>query len=247
MLHVGTLAAVFVAFWKTIVAVVREAFRMIGDIFTGKFKYSECNEERKMVIMIIIALVPLLGFYFLKDFFSSISEDSDIIIEGVCFLFTSTLLFIASAQKNPVKTGREMTVRDALIIGIFQGIAMLPGVSRSGSTMASSLILGYKRDYAVKFSFILGIPVIMASAAMELKDAAEAGLEIEVLPIVIGMVVAAAVGYLSIALIRWVVNTDKLSLFAVYTLILGVAVVVCGIIERVNGANIVDIVKAMFA
>lgn len=247
MLHVGTLVAVFAAYWKQIWAMVAEFFRMIGDIFTGKFRFSECNENRKAVIMIIVALLPLFGFYFLKGFFTSVAEDNDIIIEGCCFLFTGIMLFIASRCSGCVKTGKDMKTKDALVVGVFQGIAMLPGVSRSGSTISSGMIMGLSREFAVQFSFILGIPVIMVSAALDFKDAVEQGMQFNWLPIIVGMVTAAIVGYCAIALIRWLVKKDRFIIFSYYTLILGVLVVAAGIAENIKGQNIVQIISALFA
>lgn len=246
MLHVGTLVAVVVAFWKTIIRMIAEFFLMIGDIFKGRFKYSECNEERKAVIMTILALVPLFGFYFLKDYIAVVSEDNDIIIEGLCFLFTSLLLFLATRDNGGEKTAVDMRPRDALVVGVFQGIAMLPGVSRSGSTVSSAMFLGFSKPFAVSFSFILGIPVILASAALDLKDSLEAGLAFDWLPVIIGMVTAAVVGYLAIILIKWLVMNNHFRIFAYYTLVLGVLVLAAGILERVYGENITAIVANLF-
>lgn len=245
MLHMGTLVAVFVAFWKTIKAMIVEFFRMIRDIFTGKFKFSECNEERRMVLMMIVALLPLLGFYFLKDYVELLSEDNDIIVEGICFLFTATMLLLADRCVQGKATGVKMKPIHALIIGIFQGIAILPGVSRSGSTISSGLILGYSREFMVKFSFILGIPVILASGVSELKDAMSTGIDVEIAPLVAGVVAAAVVGYLAIVLVKWLVTTDRFGVFGYYTLALGVIVIIIGIIESVNGRGIAEIIAGL--
>ena len=95
ILHLGTLVAVFVAFRKTIWEMLKELVFMVRDIFTGKFKWSEMNGPRRAIIMMIISLLMLIPFYIFKDFFAGISEDSDISIEGLCFLYTSVILFIS--------------------------------------------------------------------------------------------------------------------------------------------------------
>ncbi len=248
MLHVGTLVAVFAAFWKTIVKMIVEFFKMVGDIFGRRFSYRECNEERKMVIMVLVTLIPLAFFYvFAKGYMESVAEDSDIIIEGLCFLFTGTLLFLASHCVHGTKTGVNMTARDAGIIGLFQCIAMLPGVSRSGSTIGSGLMLGYSKEFMVKFSFIMGIPVILGASLVEFKDAMSAGIDIEILPVLIGVATAAVVGYFSIILIKWLVVSDRFGIFAYYTLTLGVLVVAVGIVESVSGMNFVDFIRSLSA
>ncbi len=244
MLHVGTLLAVFIAFYKTIWKMIVEAFKMIGDIFTGKFSYKKANEERKGVIMILITLIPLLGFYFVKDYFTMLSEDNDILVEGFCFLFTGTILFLADRCVKGTKTAKNMTVREGLRIGFFQGFAALPGVSRSGSTISIGLLSGFSREFMVQFSFIMGIPAIMGASLFELLDALKEGVSFS-LPLVVGMVVSAVVGLAAIKLLSWLVRTDRFGIFAYYTLALGVVVLVIGIIEHIAGENIVTLVNAL--
>lgn len=244
-LHIGTLAAVFIAFRKKIWALILEAFRMIKDIFTGKFRWSEMNPERRMICMIIISILPLFIFYIFKDLFTAISSDNDILAEGLCFLYTSAILFAGdriskkNSEKNTGKTAGETTVPDALFIGFMQGIALLPGVSRSGSTISAGLMCGQKREDAVEYSFILGIPVILAGALSELTDAGGAAASVQLVPLLIGMAVAAVSGYFAIALIKWLMKSDRFGIFSVYTLILGLAVTSCGIYEHISGTQII--------
>lgn len=235
-LHIGTLAAVFIAFRQKIAVLIKEAFSMLGDIFGGRFKWSEMNGSRRMIMMIIVSILPLFIFYIFKDFFTSVQEDSDIIVEGICFLYTSAILFMGdrcskrSAERGNGTSAGETAVPDALFIGFFQGVALLPGVSRSGSTIAAAEIAGMKREDAVEYSFIMGIPVIIASALSELLDASGGGAHAEILPLIIGMAVAAVSGYFAIALVKWLMKSDRFGAFAVYTLILGIAVVAAGLL-----------------
>jgi undecaprenyl-diphosphatase len=235
VLHLGTLAAVFIAFWGTIKALIIEAFRMIADIFTGKFRWKTMNLNRRMIVMIIISILPLFIFYIFKDFFAALASDSDIIAEGVSFLYTSVLLFISiHFSKHNTKLAGETTVGSALFIGFFQGVALLPGVSRSGSTIAAAMLTGMRRDEAVSYSCILGIPVILAGAVVEIGDAVTANVQIEILPLVIGAVAAGLVGYASIKLIKLLVVSDKFKIFAYYTGVLGIIVIGLGIAERLG-------------
>jgi undecaprenyl-diphosphatase len=239
VLHLGTLVAVFIAFWDTIKELIIEAFRMIGDIFTGKFKWKTMNLNRRMIMMIIISILPLFIFYIFRDIFATLASDEDIIVEGVCFLYTSVLLFMSiHYSKHNTKLAGETTVGSALFIGFFQGVALLPGVSRSGSTIAAAMLTGMKRDEAVNYSFILGIPVILAGAVTEIGDAAGSGIDVDILPLAVGAIVAAVVGYLSIKLIKYLVVSDKFKIFAYYTGILGVVVIGLGVAERLKIINI---------
>lgn len=243
--HLGTLAAVFIAFWDKIKKLIAEAFRMLGDIFTGKFKWKTMNPERRMIMMIIVSIVPLFGFYIFKDFFERLSSDSDIIIEGIAFLYTSALLFLSGkcgrgggAHYASEKTAGETTVPAALTIGVFQGIALVPGISRSGSTISAALFTGMKREDAVEYSFILGIPVILAGAVVKLGEASSAEISANLVPLLVGFVVSAVAGYFAIRLIKMLVTNDKFHVFAWYTLVLGIAVIGLGLYEKIGGVRI---------
>jgi len=239
VLHIGTLLAVFVAFRKTIWALIKEFAFLIGDIFRGKFKWKEMNGSRRMIFMLIFACVPLLGFYILKDIFEAVASDDDIILEGVCFLFTGFILYISTKVIGGRKGMAEMRASDAFTIGIFQGIALLPGVSRSGSTISSGLLCGLKREEAVQFSFILGIPPILAASALQFRDLRGAEVDIDILPLVIGFAISAVVGFLAIKLVQWLIKSDRFKIFAAYTLVLGIVVVIIGVIEKIYGVAVI--------
>ncbi len=236
--HLGTLAAVFAAFWDKIKKLIFEAFRMLKDIFTGKFKWKTMNPERRMIMMIIVSILPLFGFYIFRGFFERLSSDSDIIVEGIAFLYTSALLFMSMKYGKGSRTAGETTVPDALTIGVFQGIALLPGISRSGSTISAALFTGMKREDAVEYSFILGIPVILAGAVVKLGEASSAEISANFVPLLVGFVVSAIAGYFAIRLIKMLVVNDKFHVFAWYTLALGIAVIGLGLYEKLGGVRI---------
>lgn len=236
--HLGTLAAVFAAFWDKIKKLIFEAFRMLKDIFTGKFKWKTMNPERRMIMMIIVSILPLFGFYIFRDFFERLSSDSDIIVEGIAFLYTSALLFMSMKYGKGSRTAGETTVPAALTVGVFQGIALVPGISRSGSTISAALFTGMKREDAVEYSFILGIPVILAGAVVKLGEASSAEISANFVPLLVGFVVSAIAGYFAIRLIKMLVVNDKFHVFAWYTLALGIAVIGLGLYEKLGGVRI---------
>ena len=249
VLHLGTLVAVFIAFWSKIKDLIFEAFRLLRDIFTGKFKWKTMNPERRMIMMIIVSILPLFGFYIFRDFFEKLGSDSDILVEGFAFLYTSALLFLSTRVSGTKgngahyaaakgRTAGETTVPAALTIGIFQGIALVPGISRSGSTISAALFTGMKREDAVEYSFILGIPVILAGAVVKLGEASASEISANVLPLLVGFLVAAVSGYFAIRLIKMLVVNDKFRIFAWYTLILGIAVIGLGLYENISGTRI---------
>ncbi len=241
VLHLGTLAAVFVAFRKTIWGMIKEFFKTIGDIFTGKFSWKNMNSDRRMMIMVIIATLILVPVYFFKDFFTARQGDGDIAFEGVAFLFTALLLFL-SDRCHGNKTGKEMKVIDAVTVGAFQCVALFPGVSRSGSTTAAGLFCGLEKNAAVTFAFILGIPAILGGSVLELKDVMETQVEVDWIAMAIGFVISAVVGFLAIKLVAWLLKSDRFKIFGVYTLIIGVACLAGGIWEHVTGNTIAGLI-----
>ncbi|WP_124101068.1 undecaprenyl-diphosphate phosphatase [Ruminococcus sp. Marseille-P6503] len=239
VLHLGTLVAVFFAFKKTIIALIKEFFVMLRDIFTGKFKWREMNPERRMIVMIVISTACLIPFYLFKDWFTGIAEDKSIFAEGLCFLYTAGLLFMSDKCVKGKKTPKNITAGNAVTVGFFQGVALLPGVSRSGSTISAGLFSGFSRETAVQYSFILGIPAILGGCAVEIKDAVGEKAAASVPECIIGFIVAAIVGVCAIKLVNWLVKTDKFKIFGYYTFILGIIVIVVSIIEKFVGHALV--------
>ncbi len=241
-LHIGTLFAVAFVYYKTFIELIKELGLTIKDIFTGKFTLKDLTPERHMLYMMILSCVPLLLILVpvgndmrVKDVASSFSGDNDIVLEGICFLITAALLLLgtrkARKNKNPLDS---VNPKSALAVGFAQFVAAcMPGVSRSGSTISTGMICGVDKDYMVRYSFVLGTPAVLAASLMEFKDLFEGGdVAMQPLPIVIGIIVAAIVGVLSIKLLEMLVKTDKFKFFGYYCLVIGVIVVVLGTIEK---------------
>ena len=258
MLHIGTLVAVCAFYYKLIWRLIKAFFLLIADIFRGRFKWKTVDEDRRMLIMLVIGLIPLFLLFLpvpgtgmkLKDFVESFNTDKYFIIVGICLLTTSLLLllgnmfsrgYFGAKRKKQYPDGRSyLTVGDAIVVGLVQCCATLPGLSRSGSTLAAGQMRGVNKQKALDYTFILAIPSIIAAALLEFKDVLDApgGMQIEWLPVIIGMLVAAFVGYFSIVLFKWLLKTDKMIVFILYTAIVGAAVVVVSIIEMNTGVNL---------
>lgn len=241
VLHLGTLVAVFIAFWRDILGIIKEFFLTIGDIFTGKFSWHDMNDSRRMLFMVIIATVLLVPAYLVKDFFTSMEGDGDIIFEGCAFLFTALLLFMSDACVKGRKTGKDMKCRDGLSVGLFQIMALFPGVSRSGSTITAGLFCGLTRETAVKFSFILGIPAILGGSVLEIKDVVRSGAEFNIPVLAVGFIVSAVVGILAIKLVKLITKKNKFKIFGVYLLLLSVFCIFAGIYENVTGNMLINL------
>lgn len=247
LLHLGTLLSVFIAFRKTICALIVEFFRMIGDIFRGKFSIKNSNPERRMILLIIVSILPMAFTFLIMDLFDKVATDNDIIVEGVCFLLTSLLLFLSDKVVSGHKTAADMRYRDAIAIGAMQSVAPFPGISRSGSTIAVGLFAGLDREFAIQFSFIMGIPTILGANILELKDVGSDGIGIPPLALIVGLVASLVFGLIAIRLVHWLVTSNKFKYFAVYTLVLGIVVVAVGIYEQASGHALQQYILAAFA
>lgn len=224
MLHLGTLISVFIIYWHDIVKLVKELIAVIKDIFTGKGLRINHNPVRRLGFMIIVATIPtaLIGL-FLNDVFAGLYLS--LIAVGIGFLVTGTILFIAEKMGKNEKKVWGMKFRHAVFIGIMQGIAICPGVSRSGSTLFGGLMSGLDRNFALRFAFLISIPSILGSVILEFPPAISAGLPTELWgPVILGTVVSAISGFIAIKAMLKIVAGKRLTVFSWYTWVLGAAV-----------------------
>ena len=231
LLHVGTLAAVFVFYWKDVLNLIKEGLFLIKDIFLLIFKRKkfELYVERKMVVFIIVASIPtaILGLLmeaFLEDLFLS-----SVIAVGFALLVTGTMLMMIRKMPKGQKTLEEMNGRDALTIGLVQGIATIPGISRSGSTVTAGLFCGLDKEFAFRFSFLMSIPAILGAAVLKLMDVDMADLAANAGPYAVGMIVSAVVGYASIRWLKNLIQKDQFHYFGYYCLAVGLVSIVYGV------------------
>lgn len=239
LLHLGTLLAVFICYRKRIGKLIVEFIAMVKDIFKGKFSFKNMSYNRNFIWMVLLSLVPLLFFFFIKDPIQATSTDNNLYVEAFSFIGTSVLMFLAANAAKKNSQSREITWKIALAMGIMQGVASLPGVSRSGSTLAIALLLGLNKATAVEFSFIMGIPAVLGANLFEFIDLfkGETG-DLELLPVVIGVVISAVVGILSIRLLNVLLKKDKFHIFGYYCLAIGLICLIISIAGSIVGHNI---------
>lgn len=246
-LHAGTLIAVFVAFWGSIYPLIAEVFLTIGDIFKGRFEPKNLNQNQRMIALLFVGLLPLVGALIFKDYYRAVAADNSIILEGICFLITAVLLFTADHVGEGYLSAKNTSYRIAIAIGIAQAIAPLPGISRSGSTLAIALILGLDTQFALSYSFILGIPAVLGGLLLDLKDVLGLGMTIPMPVLIAGFVSSAIAGLASIFLIRLITSKRRLSIFSIYLLILGMVVLVIGSYDSIMGYPIQHYLTGLFA
>ena len=265
MLHVGTLVAVIAFYYKLIWSLIKEFFSMIKDIFTGKFKWSKMNYERNLIMMLIIGLLPLFLLFIpipgtemkIKDLAEVLSGSPILLVTAISLLVTSALLTIGIIcnRRNSSKGGKHLkgagkagsngresyTILDAVCVGLMQvAAAVFPGLSRSGSTLAVGEMRGINKQKALDYTFVLGVPSIVAAALLEGIDAIKSpeGINVEIGVIIAGVIASAVVGYLAIVIFKWFLKSDKMSIFVIYTAIVGIAFIVISIIEMNTGVNL---------
>lgn len=229
MLHLGTLISVFIVYWKDIWELLVELVITIKDLVTGRGLRLQERPVRKLGVMIIVATIPtaLIGLLF-QDFFNGLYLSYTAI--GAGFLITGIIMFAAEKMGSASRGIEKMNFRNAIFVGVLQGIAICPGISRSGSTLVGGLTTGLKRDFAVKFAFLISIPSILGSVVLEVPDAIEAGIEAsQTGPILAGMVVAAVSGFIAIKTMIRIVSDKKLSYFSYYVWVLGICTIGYGL------------------
>ncbi|QUH25504.1 undecaprenyl-diphosphatase UppP [Serpentinicella alkaliphila] len=229
ILHIGTLFSVFFVYSDDLINLIKEFFLVIFEVLTGKgLKLN--NEYRKLGLLIILATIPtgLMGILF-KDIFSSFYRSQLII--GISLIITGTLLWLAERMHSGKKDLRQMRWYDAIFIGIFQGFAITPGISRSGSTIVGSLFRGFNKRLATRFSFLISIPSILGATILETRVALTAGLGEFTFPILmVGILASFLSGVFAIRTLINFINKEKLYYFSFYTWAVGAIVVIMSII-----------------
>lgn len=229
LLHLGTLISVFFVYWNDIVALVIELGRTISDVFTGKGLRLDSSPVRRMGAMIIVATIPtgIIGILF-NETFTAMYLSLGWVALGL--FITGFLLFGAERRSTHTASthGEEgIKASHALLVGVFQGIAIWPGISRSGSTLVGGLLSGLDRNVAIKFAFLISIPSILGSVVLEAPDAFHEGMSMSLVgPVVLGVLVAALSGILAIKTMLKVVAGKKLYIFSYYVWAVAIALVI---------------------
>ena len=214
LLHLGTLIAVFVAYWSDIWEMILELFRGISDIAHGSTP-TPVPPARRMILLVIIATLPLFAILPIRKSVQGLANS--MVFIGGALIVTGVLLFLSDLMRRGRKTDRNAKWWEALIVGVGQAIATLPGISRSGMTITTGCFMGFERSFAVRFSFIMSIPAILGANILGLKDAFEAGIIWGEVPMYLaGVVTAAVVGYLCIRLLKMIAAKGKFGFFAYY-------------------------------
>ncbi len=222
VVHAATVLSTLVILWSE-----------VKRLFLGTFTTTRWNAEKDYLAKILLSMVPvfIVGMFFkeqVEEFFGS-----GLLVVGICLLVTAVLLCLSEYLTKRVYTkgGHEVTYRDAIIIGLSQAIAVLPGLSRSGTTIATGLLCGVKKESVAEFSFLMVLIPILGEAFLSLLDILKGEVVVEIgwLPLLVGFVAAFVTGCLACRFMLGIVRRQKLIYFAVYCLVVGVFAIVYGL------------------
>ncbi len=235
LLHLGTLIAVFVVYWKDIVKIFFNGIGIIVDacynlsVFVQRKKGQKIayrrvvgTAYRKFTMLVIVSTIPTGVIAVLtKNITEAVGKS--LIVPGICLLITGVLLLICDLLPGGNKTPKGTTYGNALLIGAVQGIATLPGISRSGSTITAAVACGLRRDFAVKYSFIMSIPAILGAVVLDIPDLAHEATGFgQLMNYFAGTIVAGFVGYICIKTMLVIVKNKKFNYFAYYCFLIGI-------------------------
>ncbi len=212
LLHLGTLIAVFIVYRRTILDLLREFFSMLH---LGRTDLQPNGPNRREILLLIVSLLPLLLVLPVKGWVETLG--SNYLVVGLMLLLTGFALYICDHLPRGKKDEREMTIWDALLVGLSQAAAVLPGLSRSGMTICTGTARGLDRSYAVQFSFLMSIPTVLAAVILQLADAIRGGIDMAMLPkYLLGVVVAAASGVAAMRFLQFIAKRSRFGGFAYY-------------------------------
>ena len=217
LLHLGTLVSIFVVYWKDIKSMVTD-----GLDFLRRRSEPDSDEPivlkppGRVLLFVIIGTIPMFVAVLFKNNVERLFTNTAFI--GFALIMTGGLLFVSDRYlKKGSKTEKTMSMGDALVIGLAQAVAIIPGLSRSGTTISVGLARGLSGTFAVRFSLLLSIPAVLGSMVVTLYSAIRGGADFSLLPIYLaGFIVAAIVGYFSIQVIRMLMNKGKFDNLAYY-------------------------------
>ncbi len=227
-LHLATLISVCIAYRKDVFMLVKSFFSLVKKLFSGQIKKQGLESGEKLFLMLCVATLPLVPVKLLglDEAVESLSGISWAI--GALLIFNGIMLIVSDKIKSGNVVAEHGGYLRPLGVGVMQALlGVMPGISRSGSTITGGRILGYTREEAVRFSFLMSIPAIIGACVFELPDMFEQGFSTEMLaPVLIGSVVAAVVGFFAIKLLQYLSKNKSFTFFAVYCLAVGIAAIV---------------------
>lgn len=230
LLHFGTLIAICFMYWNDIKAMVVEVLALLSGrkAVTADGRPKQFTAAR-MFFLIVAATLPLVLILPINDYIGELSQST--VFVGIALILTGFMLLVSDKMTPGTKTEKNMRFSDALIIGLCQCVATLPGLSRSGTTITAGIATGQNRSYAVKFSLLMSIPAVLGATLLELIKAIKTGIDASLIPAYLfGMVAAMVSGVLAIGLLKMIAKSKRFGGFAYYCWIVGALTIILSMI-----------------
>lgn len=220
LLHLGTLISICVVYWSDIIEMAQEVLGLV-NIGPLAGQQRERYPAARLFLMIVFATLPLFLILPINDLLEGLYYKNVYI--GVMLILTGCLLYVSDRLMPGRKNEKSMTILDALIIGLCQCVATIPGLSRSGTTITAGIATGLSREFAVKFSFLMSLPAVLGANILAIADAAKEQIDWASIPAyLVGMAVAMLVGIAAISILKYISRKGKFGGFAYYCWIVGV-------------------------
>ena len=229
LLHFGTLIAICFMYWNDIKAMLTQLLELLSGRKAAPKGQNRQYPQARMFFLIVAATLPLVIILPVNDYIEMLSESTLYI--GIALVLTGCMLLVSDKMAQGNKTEKNMRFKDALIIGLCQCVATLPGLSRSGTTITAGIATGQNRSYAVKFSLLMSIPAVLGATLLELVKVLKVGIDISLIPAYLfGMIAAMVSGVLSIGLLKMIAKRSKFGGFAYYCWVVGVLTIILSMI-----------------
>ncbi|MGM0395538.1 MAG: undecaprenyl-diphosphate phosphatase [Bacillota bacterium] len=229
MLHFGTLISIIIVYFEDVKKIILEFLILIGSLIS-KRKIHELTDHQKLGLLILAGSVPtaIIGLTF-EDFFESLY--TSLILIGIALMVTGLLLWFAEKKGSEHKDIQKMTFLDSIIIGTFQGMAIIPGISRSGSTIVAGLFRGLKKPLTTEYSFLLALPATFGAFLLGIIKVIRGGDGVIVnMPLIVGVILSTIVGVISIKALIKILNKNKLHYFSYYLWVVGTITIISQLI-----------------
>lgn len=227
LLHLATLVAVVTVYFSDIVSLVPAFFSLVRKVFGRRFRLSECVGEERLCLLLLVASVPLGVAALIGDRVETLSSNPRLV--GGILAVNGLFLLLGERAAHGAKRAEELTVPRGAFIGLCQLLAILPGLSRSGSTVSGGRLVGLTREEAVRFSFLLSVPAILGASGLGIVDLFKNPVPKSDIPAyALGMLTALVCGFAAIGLLRRMAKSSSFRFFAYYCLAVGTAAVIFG-------------------
>ena len=232
MLHFGTLVAVVIAYRKDIAELLSELLTMIHLKKRPQQQHADIP-ARRLMLMIVVSLLPLFLILPFKSKIEALGTgEHGMEFIGAALIVTGMLLYFSDRFAKGRKNEKNMTVVDALLVGAAQAVAVVPGLSRSGTTISAGMARGFDRTFAVRFSFLMSIPTVLAATLLQVIDAVQVGLGgLSIWVCLLGMVVAGVCGYFAIRLLKFIAEKNRFGGFAYYCWAAGLVALILSLVS----------------